>query len=693
MELTTEYNPLWLFAGILVAAGYAWFLYYYDKKNLAPYSRKLQAFLALLRFLLVAALFILLLNPLLRTVVTEIEKPLIIIAQDNSASLLNVPDSANFRKSYPARLRKLIDGVSAHYEVRTVLFGDKVSTGTTPAFNEKYTDFSLLFRELEKRYDGANIGGLILLSDGVFNRGANPEYYRFGTPFPIYTVGLGDTTRFTDIAILDVRANDIAYAGNRFPIEVSYAVEGVGETSLSLTLLMDGKPLDRATVRVTGDRFTGEHVFYVLARKKGRHRFTVQIAPEQGERNTRNNTRDVFVEILDNRDRILIVASAPHPDVAALNSALQSKESYEVEVMTADDFTADPDKYNLIIAHNLPDGRNNALFNRLLAAGTPVWFIIGGKSDIRWLNSNNSTFVITGNGAKSNRVSPVLNTSFPAFSLSTETAAYFKGLPPLYSPFGDVEGLRKDNVLLYQTLFGNQPTDNALLFFPGRTAEKRGWLLGTGIWRWRMTDYRRNGSFGHFDEWVGKMVQYLSVREDKSRFRVKVRKITEENEPVRFTAEFYDKTYSLTTALDVKLVVIDSTGARYDYSFLPRGNHYELDAGVFPPGQYRFEATVDDGYKKHVKNGVFIVKPIIVEWVTNRADFGLLQQLAARTGGEFFTATEMANIPAYLSERDIPSVSYTREKLFDLINLKWIIAVLLLLVTTEWVLRKRYGGY
>ena len=63
---------------------------------------------------------------MVRSITREVEKPVIIIAQDNSASVINNKDSTALRATYTDDLNKLITNLDKSYEVRTYSFGDKV---------------------------------------------------------------------------------------------------------------------------------------------------------------------------------------------------------------------------------------------------------------------------------------------------------------------------------------------------------------------------------------------------------------------------------------------------------------------------------------------------------------------------------------------------------------------------------------
>jgi len=85
--------------------------------------------LASLRFILVASIAFLLLNPLIRSVSRHSEKPIIIFAQDNSASLVASVDSAYYKGAYLDNLQKLKEELSNKYEVAGYVFGETARTG------------------------------------------------------------------------------------------------------------------------------------------------------------------------------------------------------------------------------------------------------------------------------------------------------------------------------------------------------------------------------------------------------------------------------------------------------------------------------------------------------------------------------------------------------------------------------------
>ena len=51
----------------------------------------------------------------------------------------------------------------------------------------------------------------------------------------------------------------------------------------------------------------------------------IRISPIANEFSKENNVKDLFIEVLDARQKILILAASPHPDLAAIKKFLSEK--------------------------------------------------------------------------------------------------------------------------------------------------------------------------------------------------------------------------------------------------------------------------------------------------------------------------------------------------------------------------------
>jgi len=162
--------PLALVAGLLYAA----VLYY--KNRIEDISTRMHVILFTLRFLAVSAIVLMLFNPLVRRQETTVIKPVVVLAHDNSKSVVATKDSLYYNQQWPAQWEAFTDALSADYNVRSLLFGDDVSEGVVPSCDEYYTDMSKLGNELSRRFGGQRVAAVVVAGDGIINRGADPSW-------------------------------------------------------------------------------------------------------------------------------------------------------------------------------------------------------------------------------------------------------------------------------------------------------------------------------------------------------------------------------------------------------------------------------------------------------------------------------------------------------------------------------------
>jgi hypothetical protein len=189
------------------------------------------------------------------------------------------------------------------------------------------------------------------------------------------------------------------------------------------------------------------------------------------------------------------------------------------------------------------------------------------------------------------------------------------------------------------------------------------------------------------------MVQYLTSKKDQSRFRVNAKKEIDENESVVFDAELYNESYQLINTPEVNMTVTNSKGKNYTFTFNKTGNAYTLDAGLLPAGSYAYEATTAVGTQTQKAKGQFIVKPLQVEFAQTTANHQLLNELATQQGGEMYYLSNMQNMAdAIKNNQSIKPIIYQNQDVKSWIDLKWIFVLLMLMLTTEWFVRKWNGS-
>jgi hypothetical protein len=694
VELITEHSPLWLIACLLLGLLFAFVLYRYPA--IESLGKVLHRLMFAFRTVVIAILAFFLLSPLLRTLSREKEKPLVLVAADNSQSLLLNRDSAYYRSDYSRDLHRFADRLGDRFEVRWLRFGEEVRETDTLDLKDRQTDLSQLLSESSVRYANRNVGAIVLASDGIINKGMNPQYVSTGLQAPVYTVLLGDTVVRKDLMIVRVDHNKTAYLGNAFPLSVVVEGRQLLSGQVTVSVLEDSTVRFSRSFTVTGNRFRQEVPVLLEADKKGLHHYKVRLNQLEGEVTYTNNERNLYIEVLEQKQQVLILASAPHPDLGAFREVLERTRNYEVKVRRFDRFDGNLNGLNLLVLHNLPDHAHDpaAVVKKATDAGLPILFVLGSNTNVNALNALQAGLSIQGGSSgRMNAAAPVVENNFSLFILSDALRGALPAFPPLLSPFGKYKPAGTPYVMLYQQI-GSVRSAEPLLFFTESGRSRRAFLCGEGFWRWPIADYGQNGSWDASQELLLKTVQYLSVTGNRSNFRILARNSYAENEAVVLDAEVYDQSYTLVNSPDVSLNLLRPDGKKFPYTFSKTGNAYSLNAGFLAPGDYRYDAEVTVGDKRYTATGRFSVTPVEAEREETVADHALLYNLAARNGGKAFGRDQLDALADTLLQReDMRTVSYARVRLEDLIQVKWIFFLLLALLSAEWFIRKRSGLY
>ena len=697
-NITFQYPSWYILLCILLGLSYAAFLYYRDK-NFREQSPVLNWALGGVRFLSVTMIALLLLSPLLKHIVRDVKKPVVAIAQDVSESVAE-GWSEEQRRAYQESLEQLAGQLEGDYEVRQYAFGSSVREETNFTFGDKLSNLSDALSTIYDLYSDQNLGAVILASDGIYNDGSNPLYISTQLGAPVFTIALGDTTPQRDLVAKRVFHNRIAYLGDKFSVQVDIAAENAsGSTSQLRVYKVEGSQLrllQQAPVNINSNDFFETRELILEASPAGVQRYRVVLSEVPGEASTANNTKDIFVDVLDARQKILILANSPHPDITAFRQALSSNKNYEITVAYIDGLKENVAGFDFVLLHQLPSRVNDAagVLNVISQRNIPHLFIVGSQSNLGRLNQLQSLTALRAGGDNTNEVQARVDNTFGFFKLSERLTDNITTFPPLLAPFGEYSLPGNGQVLLFQRI-GKVDTRYPLLVLGQQGQSKVGILFGEGAWKWRLFDYLQNQNHDIFNELVAKTVQYLSLKEDKRRFRASLSKnIFNENESIYFDAELYNESFELVNEPDARLSITDSEGKEYNFTFNRVGDAYRLNAGILPVGNYSFQASTNYNGENLAYSGQFSVQPIQLESYETTADHGLLRLLSEKYGGQMVYPADVASIDGLIREREtVKPVIYETSQTRPVINLKWLFFALLGLLTVEWFFRRYFGGY
>lgn len=692
--ISLDYPPGFILLCLCAGFLYAWLAY----SKPGSWSRSLRWSLFALRGILVSLLAFLLLSPVIRQIHNYTEKPTVVLAIDNSKSIAAVYDSARLQQISGdiGKLRDQLEDSRYQVEVRN-LSGTSGEAATDYSFDRNSTDLDALLQQIANSYEGRNLSDVILVSDGIYNEGISPSFRNY--PFSIQTVGVGDSVPKKDIYLDELRYNKIAYQGNKFPVQASINQHGYAGETVEVDISRDGRTLQTKNLKLGRDEVPQEVEFLLDADNTGYQHYVVSVRPKEGEFVRENNTSNAFIEIIKGKQLVYLVAASPHPDLKAIVSALESSSNYKVEQFILS-LPADLERYrsvtdapDLTILHHLPGNGYRSIDWKDRLKGRSFWMIYGGGDDTDSWTSLVPWLSIQHVRGQYDKVTGIVNPNFSAFQLSDEFISELAGLPPIPAPFGELSIDPQAAILLYERI-GSIETQKPLLAVMDKEDIKSAVFLGSGLWQWKLTDYNEHKSNELFNELITKLVQYLSSRDDKRRFRVyPVSSEFNLGEDVVFETEIYNELYERIYGNKVTLSLTSPQGETTEYSYVTSQVNSRYRISGLHEGVYRFKASTRlEGQPEEVA-GQVVINANDLEMMNLTANFNELRNLSGHTGGKFYHLSQFQELMDTFDGEEAQGIIHSEERYLSAINLEWLFAILLLLATTEWVLRKYQGSY
>ncbi len=683
LELNSPYY--WVLILLIIAGGLSYMLY--PKKS--KWSITLKLSLSFLRFAVLFVVLFFLLDPVIQSTSNLLVAPNIVIAVDDSRSVALGMDSLELEA-----LQTKVQTLTEQLQEKNLAVDVRYLSGRKDApFDYHISDLSAFLKQIDLDYEGRNLQRTVLVSDGIFNAGISPEFLRFSFPLDVWAVG--DTIPKTDFTLQAVKANKIVYQGNQFPVTASILAEGMKGKTAELKVFENNNLIISKKINITEHTALVEETLLLSSDEKGLRKFLVKLEYNGTEFSKENNTETIFVDVIEGKEKILIIAKAPHPDIQAIRQSIERKENYEVEVFIDNNNQSLPtEAYDLIIAHHVSNGSNNLkqFIEKNNTLGIPTWFICSVNSNYNWINQQSNTVqpqIINNN---IDLVSAHFNPEFSKFKLSNNFKSVINKLPLLSVPFAEYNVNSNTDVLLYQQI-GSVKTSKPLLLINSHSNKKNAVLITDGLWLWRLQEFALNENSKGTDELIQKMVQYLSSKDDKRKFKFyPIKSVFNTKEKPEFDSELYNDLYEEIHDKEIEFSIRSEKGTEQSFAYINTQSKSSYSISALEEGIYSYSGQVIGAQEKPV-NGQFIVKKFDPEALASKADYNLLRRLSKNNLGAFFTSEEYDFYENQLLSGQYPVQIKSEVGYDNLINLKWIFYLIMMCITIEWFVRKYYGQY
>ncbi len=663
---------LYIILAVLFSLAISFFQYFFKVKK-AP---KHHIILFILRSLALFLLFLLFINPKVKIKKTENKKPKLAVLVDNSMSTSFFKEEKTIKNI--VNTFKTSKELKEKFEVDVYSFNNTLEALDSVTFTKSKTNIAKAITGINNLYKN-DLGGVVLVSDG--NQTIGDDYEFIHSKKAIYPLVIGDTTVYEDLKISQLNVNKYSYLNNKFPVEVFLNYEGKKEITPTFSIYKSGKRIFTKKVSLSPTNNSAIVTTNLTSTKEGIHYYSTSIEKLEKEKNTKNNSKNFSVEVINEQTKILLLTSILHPDLGALKKAIESNKQRKVEIAQINSFKGNSKEYQLVICY-----QPNVYFKKFFEERTSNFLIISGvKTDWNFINSL-EIGVHKSSINQSENYSANYNTNYLTY---IQKDIGFNGFPPLKDKFGAVN-MKGNQSLLFQKIKGIT-TKAPLLSTFEKGEEKYAMLLGEGIWKWRSSSYVKESSFEVFDEFINNLVQFLASNKKRKRLDVKLSNLYLANETIAISALYLDNNYKFDDRASLELILTnEETKEIKRYPFSLMNNSYQTAIEGLSSGSYSYKVKVDG--QKITKYGKFKVADFQIEEQFTNANRKKMASVAKKTAGKiYYKNQEKQLINELLENKKYFTIQKSITKEENLIHWKWILFLVVALLTVEWFLRKYFG--
>ena len=685
----------------------------YYRKTLPPLSLLRRHTLTILRSISLIIIFFILFKPVLELFLEQREKPAVAILYDNSSSMKIKEASGvrgdslryalnHFRKNWP------YDSVSLNqYQLAAELV---VFTNDSLDFAGSQTNLSAALESIQDSLLPYNIQTIVLFSDGQFNAGANPLIVAKKSAAPIYTIPVGDSVAKKDVQITSLKFPPVAYAGDSVLIKTDISQTGFSNENRIIKLKQNDRQLSSRSILLPPSGFQKQIEFVVKTSEPGEYRYSVELEADGEEITTQNNTRQFLLTILKSKLKILLVSGQPTFDQRLLLRVLQQLPDIQLFVLSENSAGGfyeknsqliKADSMDAILMLGYPTRNSNPSFLNsciiavqkqqipcfvMITRGThlvslsPLAELLSLQKESRLNESPNVVAELTTAGI----LHPVTRIDDDNQTLQE----LWRDLPPVSGYGMGLKLLNPALVLLREVSPENQES-SPLLYTSTRGEIKALVMAATNIGSWHFQlqdDSHRETVFKNF---MDHAIRWLVNREDLQKINISPsQKVFNLGDVVEFSGQVFDEFYRPLSDAQVELK-IRGENFELDEIVNRQGDEYRYQTSGIPSGSYTYQISAKKGEQPAGQiQGRFVIDQLELELQDTKANPTLMREIAAAAGGKSWSVKEaLEEISRFRLQEQVQILSIEH----ILWNQWYWLLLLVLFLSSEWFLRKRWG--
>ena len=676
----------------------AWWSY----KDLKSKSGLIRYVLISLRSLVFFVLILLLLNPVFNKRTEKKLKPTIAVLLDNSKSMSIHKGDYNGKDSYKNVLNELglHDSSDVHYDIwgfdRNIYSINPDSLKLTGS----ETNLSDAFQKIGQ--SNRTYKAVIILTDGIFTIGRDPTYQASHLKSPLFTIGMGDTVHLNDVVLQNIQVNEKTYLNTITPVHVTVLNDGYPNKNISVELLHNNNIIDSKVIHTTGDKSSHTLQFNIKPDKTGIQQYEINIPELKGEWTGENNKKVINLDVLNNKIKILDLAFEIHPDVKTIRSILEVDKSIDLynrtwlggKNMIGGNIPTQVDSLDLVILQGFPNKKTSPAFKEKiynLIKDKPTLFVTTPQTDQKGLSTllKGQVPIIFHRNNRGYEVRPAIDPNQKDHAILDLPAIKYDQLPEIKTPLRNAEPALGSKVL-YTATYHDSPVNTPLLAVRTIGNKRTSEINFYNFYKWYQDP---NGNTrDYITSLINNMVKWTSSSPDTRLLIVApVNKVFSGSEDAILTGILQNESGDPDDKARIEVTLTNQNGEKRTYTMNNHGSgQYRLNFGKLPEGIYQYEAEAQKNTVTiDTQKGQFSVGSISAEFINTTRNDAMLKLISKSTGGEYFPFNKASGIREAIRQKgvlnpDIKSI----DKRFYLYRSPWWFIVVLLLLTSEWGIRK-----
>lgn len=731
--------PSWL--AVLVAIGIAGVAFFSYRRPLVPLTAFQRASLIGLRALALAAVAIFVFRPVMLLPAVPSGDVIIPVLVDVSRSM-RISDANGESRINRARdvvQKTLVNGLGGDAKIDLLAFGDALAPATVEhlAADARRTDLARAVAAARERYRGRAVPAMVVVSDGGdTEQSSGTGTAAPATGLPIYAIGIGDPDGVPDREVTSITAGEPRLDQTSIDLQVGVVARGFGKTPFIVRLLANGQAIDNHKVTPLGNGSPISETFTVSPNPLNPTVYTAEVEADPSETIAENNSRSVLVSPAGRKRRVLTIAGAPGFEHSFLARALSQDPGLEIDSVVrkgkndeaADTFLVQAGGgrasallsgfpttrevlfgYDALVIENVEGDfftrAQLSLASDFVAERGGGLLVLGGRSFEQRgligtpleaalpveLNDRRGTVRRAATEeapAPQNRlVLTPEGESHPVMRIGSSpesTRKLWTSFPSLASS-ATVGGPRPGATVLAVTSTPSGvvlPVVAVQRFGRGRSMV----FAGEASWRWRMLQPSTDRSYEFF--WRQALRWLATDAPDPVSLTVPAE--IEPGDSMTFELEARDRSFAPVSDATVAATVTAPGGETRPLPLRPGGTGRFVAAETLEnAGLYRVHAEAKRGAASlGVADRWFYIGGSDREFADPRLNEGLLRRLARESGGKYVRAADAGQI---ISELRSSAPRTTEPERRDLWHEPWAFALVIGLLSGEWVLRRRWG--